>query len=148
VFSSSVRKFLAPVAQRPGSADNSTRAIALYWGAVAVALVLAAPLLPQVSAGMPPCFFRSLTGFPCPACGATRAALALSRFDLLAAWVSNPLVTIGYLFFLAGGLLAGGAALAGKPLPEPKRFSPALRATAWTAAMLNWLYLLIRFRTG
>jgi hypothetical protein len=128
--------------------NPSAKAIGLYWGAVALLLLLAAPLIPQVCAGMPPCLFRSLTGIPCPACGATHAALALSRLDPIAAWVSNPLVTIGYLSFLAGGLLAGGAALAGKPLPEPKRFTPALRTTAWTAAMLNWLWVLVRFRMG
>ena len=128
--------------------NPSARAIGLYWGTVAIALLLATPLIPRLCAGMPSCPFRSLTGIPCPSCGATRAALALSRLDLVAAWISNPLVTIGYLFFLAGGLVAGGAALAGKPLPEPKRFPRALLTTAWAAAMLNWLWVLIRFRMG
>ena len=128
--------------------NASAKAIGLYWGGVALALILAAPLIPQVCAGLPPCPFRSLTGLPCPTCGATRAALALSRFDLTVALVSNPLVTLGYLAFLAGGLIAGGAALAGRPLREPQNVPRALQATAWTAAMLNWLWVLIHLRMG
>ena len=42
------------------------------------------------------CPLRAATGVWCPGCGMTRAALALGRFDLRAAWTFHPLV-----FFLA-----------------------------------------------
>jgi hypothetical protein len=128
--------------------NRSARAFGLYWGAVAAALILAAPIIPQACAWLPPCLFRSWTGLPCPTCGATRAAIALARLDPMTAWRSNPLVTLGYVALLAGGLIAGVAALAGRPLPEPRRFSSALRAAAWSAAALNWIWVLVHFRTG
>ncbi|HYB53890.1 MAG TPA: DUF2752 domain-containing protein [Thermoanaerobaculia bacterium] len=126
----------------------ANRVLGLYWGAVAVGLLLASPLVPRASGLVPPCPFRSLTGLPCPTCGSTRALTALARLDPVAAWISNPLVTMGLIAFVAGGLIAGLAALVGRPLPEPKRFPPAVRATAWFAALFNWLWVLIHFRLG
>ena len=128
--------------------NRAGRALGLYWGAVAAVSILAAPLIPEASAWLPPCLFRRLAGFPCPTCGATRAAIALVRLDPMAAWVSNPLVTLTYVAFLAGGLIAGIAAAAGHPFPEPRRFSPAFRAAAWSAAALNWIWVLVHFRAG
>jgi hypothetical protein len=127
---------------------HSNRALGLYWGSVATVLILAAPVIPRACAWLPPCLFRTLTGFPCPTCGATRAAIALARFHPVSAWVANPLVTLGYVAFLAGGLIAGIAALAGRPLAEPRRFSLAVRAAACSAAALNWIWVLVHFRAG
>lgn len=128
--------------------SRSGRALGLYWGALAVVLILAAPIIPEACAWLPPCLFRRLAGFPCPTCGATRAAIALARLDPMAAWLSNPLVTLGYVGFLGGGLIAGIAAAAGRPLPEPRRFSSAFRAAAWSAGALNWIWVLVHFRAG
>jgi hypothetical protein len=55
---------------------------------------------------------------------------------------------MGLIAFVAGGLIAGVGALLGRPLPEPKRFPPIVRASAWVAAMLNWLWVLIHFGLG
>ncbi len=52
-----------------------------------------------------PCLFRALTGLRCPACGATRMALALLRGDVRAAFRLNP-----PLFLLAPALLVAAAA--------------------------------------
>ncbi|PIU19970.1 MAG: hypothetical protein COT18_04715 [Elusimicrobia bacterium CG08_land_8_20_14_0_20_59_10] len=38
------------------------------------------------------CFFRALTGLPCPGCGMTHAFLALGRLDFAGAFAHNPLV--------------------------------------------------------
>ena len=42
------------------------------------------------------CPFRVLTGFPCPACGLTRAGLLLLTFHFKYAWEMNPSI---YLWF-------------------------------------------------
>lgn len=68
--------------------------LAAYFGAV----YLLFPLL-----GIR-CVFLDFLGFPCPGCGMTRAALALLRLDVAAAWGYHPLVfampyVALYLFF-------------------------------------------------
>ena len=44
------------------------------------------------------CMFKSLTGIPCPACGATRSILALLHADFSNAFLINPL---GFLLMAA-----------------------------------------------
>lgn len=47
------------------------------------------------------CWFRALTGQPCPFCGSTRAVGALCAGDLNTAWQLNPLGVIAFLGFIA-----------------------------------------------
>lgn len=49
------------------------------------------------------CFFRYITGVPCPGCGMTRAHLAVLRLDFQEAFFYHP------LWFLPLPLLAGSA---------------------------------------
>ena len=121
----------------------ANRALSLYWGAAAIALSLMAPLAPQTAAWMPPCLIRSVTGWPCPTCGATHAAVALSRLDLAGALVANPLVAAAGVVFLAGGLVAGAAALLGHPFREP-RLGPGARWAAIIAVATNWIWVAVR----
>ena len=109
---------------------------------IAALLILLAPLAPRAATWMPPCLFRSLTGLPCPTCGATHAVVALSRLDPAGALAANPLAAIGVLAFLLGGLVAGVAALADHPLREP-RWSPRVRMTAILAVFFNWVWLIV-----
>ncbi|HTD51889.1 MAG TPA: DUF2752 domain-containing protein [Thermoanaerobaculia bacterium] len=120
----------------------SHKAIGLYWGMIAALLIFLAPLAPRAAAFMPPCLFRSLTGLPCPTCGATHAVVALSRLDPAGALGANPLVAIGVLAFLIAGLVAGGAALVDHPLREP-RWSPPVRLTAILVVLFNWFWLIV-----
>ncbi|MGN1377748.1 MAG: DUF2752 domain-containing protein [Dorea sp.] len=41
-----------------------------------------------------------MTGYPCPACGLTRAAVCLLHLDLAGAWNMHPFIyaVVGYLF--------------------------------------------------
>jgi hypothetical protein len=48
------------------------------------------------------CWFRALTGLPCPGCGLTRAFCAISHGEFAAAWKFNP---FGFLFYLLAVLL-------------------------------------------
>lgn len=119
------------------------RQLGLLWGAVAAALAALSPLAPRLAAGLPDCLFKLLTGLPCPTCGATRAALALARFDLAAAFAVSPLAAGGWSLLVAGGLAAGVASLARVELPEPPRDLP--RPVRWlllAAFLANWAYLI------
>jgi len=124
------------------------RALGLYWGAAAAASVALAPLAARAAELVPPCLFRSMTGLPCPTCGSTRAVLALARLDLAGAVALNPLAAAGALVFLAGGLIAAIAALAGRPLREPQRYSPVARLALLGAVAANWVWLLEAARGG
>ena len=45
------------------------------------------------------CWFRALTGHPCPFCGSTRAVGTLCAGNFAAAWKLNPLGVIAFLAF-------------------------------------------------
>ncbi len=117
--------------------------MALYWGATSVAVCLLAPLAPQIAAALPDCLFHSITGLPCPTCGATRAVLALSHLDLAGAAAMNPLAALGAAGFVLGGLAAGTAALTGRSLKAPALPARALRGVAIFAVSANWVWLLV-----
>lgn len=120
---------------------RARRQFALLWGAVAVSLLLLAPFGHLLTTFLPACPFKTLTGWPCPACGATRAALALAHLDLIGALIRYPLATLAWIGLIAGGLLAAGWTLLGRDLPEPPRTWPL-----WSRALLvlivatNWAY--------
>jgi len=110
---------------------------------VVVLVCLAAlPLAPQFASGLSSCPIKSHTGWPCPSCGSTRAMLALSDLDPLAALGFNPLVTLSFLGFVGCGLGAAAWALAGRALPAlPRQLPAVVRAAAVALLVLNWLYL-------
>jgi Protein of unknown function (DUF2752) len=122
-------------------ARTSDRWLGLYAGAVSLLLAGAAPLAGSAASLMPTCLFRSVTGLPCPTCGATHAVVALSRLDWSGALAANPLATIGALALLLGGLAAGTAALLGHPFREP-RWGPRLRWPVLLLVLLNWVWVL------
>ncbi|TDT33205.1 uncharacterized protein DUF2752 [Naumannella halotolerans] len=83
-----------------------------------------------------PCWFKLLTGWECPFCGATRMGAALLEFDLTGAFAWNPLVFVG---LIALGLLGLVWLIElRRPLPRPpgwsglrrqlSRYGPALIA--------------------
>lgn len=119
------------------------RQLGLLWGLVAVLLVVMAPVAPRLATALPACPFRAMSDLPCPSCGTTRAALALSRFDLLGSIAANPLAALAWISLMAGGLVAGMLALVGIPLREPDwRLSLRSRAALVAILLANWLYLL------
>lgn len=121
------------------------RQLGLFWGLVAAALVALSPLASRLAAGLPACPLKASTGWPCPGCGTTRAALALADLDLAAAFAVSPLAAAGWTLLVAGGLAAGALALAGVEPPAAPGWTPrrlaAFRLGAAAAIAGNWLYL-------
>src|SRR5262249_1191060 len=136
------RRDLHANASMTRTARTADRWLGLYAGAIALLSIGAAPFAASAAALAPPCLFRSVTGLPCPACGARHAVVALSRLDGTGAFAANPLATLGVLAFVLGGLAAGAAALFGRPLREP-RWSPRSRWAALLLVLLNWLWILV-----
>ena len=126
---------------RPAVAPG--RQLGLLWGAVAVALVALSPAAPHLTQGLPACPLKSLSGLPCPACGSSRAALALAQREVKEALAVNPLATVAWLGLVAGGLVAGVAALGGQPLREPRWVLPTTARLGLVGILAaNWLYLI------
>jgi hypothetical protein len=131
------------VAGRPGQH-------ALAW-LLAGALSFAAARLLQLD--RPPlslyaCPFRGATGWPCPSCGGTHAALYLARGELAAALLASPLVAVAALLFWAGALLQAARALGLRRtvhLPRPSGASArSLRWGALAILFANWAFVALR----
>jgi len=60
--------------------------------ALAASFIFEPTGLPRVSL----CWFRSLSGYPCPACGLTRAFCAIGHGDFVGSWEFNP---FAFVFF-------------------------------------------------
>ena len=97
-----------------------------------------------------PCIWREITGYPCPACGLTRAFSSLSTFDFLAAFRFNSFV---YLFLGAAlmaaiypqGALSISTRISSK-LSGRSALSLALIAASLTAII--WALNILRVSTG
>ncbi|MGH7726578.1 MAG: DUF2752 domain-containing protein, partial [Candidatus Eiseniibacteriota bacterium] len=94
----------------------------------------------------PACPFHVWTGWPCPTCGSTRAALALLSGDPWTAFSINPLATLALVGGSAVVLFAPAWVLAGGPVPV----APDPRAARWLRGAivfgvgLNWIYLIVQ----
>jgi hypothetical protein len=121
------------------------RQLAFLWGGAALAGAAAAPFVRAFAAELPGCLFRAVTGVPCPTCGGTRALLALVRLDVPAALAWNPLVTVGALVFVLGGLVALVRAAGGRGVPDgaPPRWAGGAAALAFVA---NWAFVIVQGR--
>lgn len=116
------------------------RQLGFLWGGAALVCAAAALWAPAFAQGMPACPFREFLGVPCLTCGSTRALVALARMDFGAAFGWNPLVAGAGILFVAGGVVALGAALAGGEVRAP-RPTPLLRAALAAAIAANWAFL-------
>jgi hypothetical protein len=102
----------------------------------------------QAGLPWPHCWWRHASGLPCPLCGSTRSALALSNLEFNQAFHCNPLSTCAYL---AVGIYDCYAATA---LSLPGRWrirlsartvqvEKALLVAGLIAFAINWAYLLL-----
>jgi Na+/H+ antiporter NhaC len=116
---------------------------------LAVTLMTATCAFSWLAFGLPwpKCWFRQLTGFPCPTCGATRTAMALSHGHLVAAWQQNPFMFLCYAATILIDLYA--AAVLAFRLPRlrvsglPSEIKHRLMVASSVALAINWCYLLL-----
>ena len=94
----------------------------------------------------PKCWLRKYVGCPCPACGATRCALALLRGDLQTSFFNNPFFFASYLVTLVIDLYSGAVLALRLPrirlnkIPA-QEFKRALAILVAFAVLANWFYL-------
>src|SRR5215813_7655671 len=74
--------------------------VAALWSGVAGAAAYLFLFDPEKGVGYFPCPFRSLTGFLCPGCGATRGLHQLLHGHPLTAFELNPLLMIALPFLV------------------------------------------------
>lgn len=106
------------------SRANRTRGkLSATAGAIlAVTIIVRPHALPAVSL----CWFRSMTGLPCPGCGLTRSVFAISGGDFAAAWQFNPF-----------GYLACGVLIVMLLLPLLGRVAPRITAFIESSWFIN-----------
>jgi len=107
---------------------------ALAGAALLATLIVGRLGLPDV----PLCWFRFLTGLPCPGCGLTRSVFAIGGGNFAAAWQSNPFgyVVYGVLVVLFLSPLLARVAPRLTALLESNRF-------IYVFAMVNFTGLLV-----
>ncbi len=125
--------------------DPGRRTRVLLTGGIAVTVVIAARCIPDLTALLPPCPFRLLSGIPCPFCGAARCAVHLANLKPLAAAGTSPFFFLVYLWWIAStAATAAGLLLQRMPTVKlSRRESSRLRRIVVLLIGFNWIYLLV-----
>ena len=94
---------------------------------------------------IPPCIFHTLTGQPCPMCGATRSFVALAHGDVARSVYLYPLAPVLFLAMLIGIGYGAWAMVTGKRvrLEMSLRTSQRIGLLVLLAFALNWLAKLL-----
>ena len=128
---------------------RKTYVFGLIYGFIGVTLLAGARFIHWLNPPLPKCVFKSITGFPCPTCGATRSFEELSQFHIVNTFLMNPLV---FLICIGGGLFAiysfGVYFLKIPPISIHwnKKRNNVARILAIAAILINWAYLIIVHR--
>jgi hypothetical protein len=124
---------------------TAERQLALLWGGLVLAVLALKPLWLLAAPLLRPCVFLSVTGIPCPTCGATRSLAALMDGQILEGLVHNPLVVGATIAFLVGGMVVplwawrrGNAPVIATPIPMWTRLGIVALITA------NWAWVIWR----
>ena len=115
----------------------------LIYGTIAILALVAVRFLP-LSGFLPPCAFRAMTGFPCPACGSTRALAWLAQGDFAASMSINPLFFLLIIASIGAFVVNGILRLCRLPMPSMDLTAfeaDCIRAAAVLVALANWAFL-------
>jgi len=143
--------FLSHLAGRPATIhDRATIRWRLVFGLAlmaiaAVTVCIARSATPLLSL-LPSCLWFSITGVPCPTCGATRGLMALSQGHFREALLLNPLLVLVFFAVPLSALVNIGAAVQ-KRILIVRWNDHHLAALRWSIIALlaaNWFYLLVR----
>ena len=122
--------------------DREDRQVATLWAVCAGLAVLFRPFWIAAAGSLPPCVWRSWTGWPCPGCGTTRAIVRLLHADLSGALAANPLAACAAVAFVVGGFVAPVWLACGGQRPfVAARQRPAWIAVFAAAFLVNWSWL-------
>jgi hypothetical protein len=118
----------------------------LWLAAAALVAIVGARLTEVFSIPWPRCGLRTLTGIPCPLCGATRSLVAWSHGDVAAAFALNPLVSAAVLG--AGIWLCLEGSGLWRRAGWSHGFGTYFQGRSWrvlavTLVVANWFYLLL-----
>ena len=123
----------------------------LIWLSASVtSLALAAAWL-AIGLPWPVCIFHQLTGLPCVTCGMTRCGIQFFHGHFAAALKWNPLIftllcgVVAYDLYAFAALTMRGPRL--RIHVSTKRANTFLRVSVISAIALNWIYLLLHWRT-
>jgi len=95
------------------------------------------------------CALRQTTGWPCPACGLTRVAEHVSRGELKAAWMTNPLGSVAALIFAILAVAGAVHLLFAIPLPRVQATAAearCFRVFALSLLVVNYAYVVVSNR--
>jgi hypothetical protein len=122
--------------------------IHIVWGVMMIALVMAGAIFGEYLDLLPACAFKSVTGIPCLTCGGTRSILALSQFDLVSAFLFNPLaVLIAIALILFSAAIALGIIFRKSVMIKLSRGDAKIARILIAAAIaINWAYLILSSR--
>jgi hypothetical protein len=119
----------------------------LLWLVVSLGAVVLLGFWLSLGLPTPRCAFRSLTGLPCPTCGATRAAWQFLHGHFLASFLFNPLAFAAYCIVAAFDLYALAVLILRTQRLRFTGFTSGERAAVRYAVIgllaANWLYLLL-----
>jgi len=122
---------------------TAERQLAWIWGGLVLAIAALSPVWVLLAPWLRPCIFRSVTGAPCPSCGATRGVLALMDGRVIDAFVFNPLVMTAVLALAVGGVFAPIWAWRSGKIPSISNPIPMwLRIGIVALILTNWLWLI------
>jgi Protein of unknown function (DUF2752) len=117
------------------------------WSVVGAAAIAMGILLLHLVGALPvACAFKAVTGWPCPTCGATRAATALAGGHLFGAIRQNPLFTLivlAWAAYIPYGLWAGWADRPRLRVQCSRRDRAVWRMIAIAVIASNWVFLVV-----